>query len=62
MAFWYWYRQTTPKPPGAWVITGPYSSREDAMSSREFDKQDGQVGVPFQADTKEEAETKTVFQ
>ena len=60
--YWYWYRQTTPRPPGSWVISGPYETRELALSSREFDKCDGDVGVPFIAMTKEEAETKTSFQ
>lgn len=62
MPYWYWYRQTTPQPPGSWIIAGPYSSREAAMSARQSDKRDGQVGVPFFADTREEAETRTVFQ
>lgn len=60
--YWYWYRQTTPAPPGAWVICGPYSSKDAAMSARGFDKQDGNVGVPFSASSKELAETKTAFQ
>ena len=62
MSYWYWYRQTTPQPPGAWVIAGPYSGREAAMSARESDKQDGQVGIPFLADMRKEAETRIVFQ
>lgn len=62
MSHWYWYRQTTPRPPGAWVVSGPYPSREAAMAARELDKRDGQVGVPFLAETKEHAETKTAFQ
>lgn len=60
--YWYWYRQTTPRPAGSWVISGPYETRERALSNREFDKRDGDVGVPFMSATKEEAESKTSFQ
>lgn len=62
MPYWYWYRQTNPRPPGSWVISGPYDSREAAMSDRSVDKKDGQVGIPFLAATKAEAETCTSFQ
>ena len=58
----YWYRQTIPKPPGAWVVAGPYETKEAAMSARDADKRDGDVGVPFLAATREEAETRTAFQ
>lgn len=62
MAYWYCYRQTTPRPPGARVVCGPFESRELAMSARERDKLDGELGVPFEADTKAEAEAKAAFQ
>lgn len=62
MSYWYWYRQTNPPPPGSWVIAGPYSSMAAAKAACEFDKRDGDVGIPFSADTREEAETRTVFQ
>lgn len=60
--YWYWYRQTTPRPAGSWVISGPYETRESALSNRKLDKRDGDVGVPFISATKEEAESKTSFQ
>lgn len=62
MPYWYWYRQTNPQPPAKWVVCGPYENRDAALSDRQRDKRDGQVGVPFFAETKREAEEKTAFQ
>lgn len=60
--YWYWYRLTTPRPAGSWVISGTYETRELAFSNREYDKRDGNVGVPCIAETEAKALAKTSFQ
>jgi hypothetical protein len=56
MKWFFCFRQTSPKPPGAWVVQGPYDSYEKAKAKREAAKaSDAEVSTPFRASTKEEA-------
>jgi hypothetical protein len=53
------FRQTSPKPPGAWVVQGPYDSYEQAKAARAAAKAwDAEVSTPFSASTKAEAQGK----
>lgn len=54
--WFYPYQQTRPSPPGKWVASGPWPTDDKAMERRAFDKADGNVGTPFQAASKTEAD------
>ena len=57
--YYFGFRQTIPRPPGQWVLCGPYNSSEEAKLEREKAKApDCQVTVPFIANTLDEAELK----
>jgi hypothetical protein len=57
MKYWYKFRQTSPRPPGQWIVCGPYDSCEAAAVAREKSKAwDCEVGNVFPAASKEEAE------
>ena len=57
--WYYWFRQTTPKPPGGWVLCGPFETYEVAKRDREISKAwDAELSVPFSASSQEEAEKK----
>lgn len=56
--WWFKFRQIIPRPPGGWVVCGPYSTYEEAKRARESAKAyDAEVTVPFSAASKDEAET-----
>ncbi len=57
--FYFCFRQIIPRPPGAWVLRGPYETYEQAMNARQRSKAwDADVGTPFSADSTPEAEKK----
>jgi len=52
--YWYGFRQMG--PPGEIVICGPFKSYDEAKRDRENSKApDCQVGIPFNAPSKDEA-------
>ncbi|RVD58848.1 hypothetical protein EN866_19590 [Mesorhizobium sp. M2D.F.Ca.ET.223.01.1.1] len=55
---WYFkFRQIRPRPPGQWVLCGPYETLEKAKAERANSKAwDAEVSVPFGASSREEAE------
>lgn len=54
--FWYGFRQTRPSPVGGIVICGPFKTYDEAKRDRENSKDwDCQVGIPFNASSKDEA-------
>ena len=60
--YWFGFRQTIPRPPGKWVICGPYSSHEEAMKERERSKAwDAEVTLVFIADNEKEAQERIKF-
>ena len=51
------FRQTHPKPPGNWVLCGPFKTHEEATKyGSGINAWDSQVTSPFVAKSKEEAE------
>jgi hypothetical protein len=57
--YWFKFRQTRPRPPGDWVVCGPYRTMDEAKTARNQAKAyDSEVGIPFSAETKTEAERK----
>ena len=59
MKWFFCFRQTSPKPPGQWVVEGPYDTYERAKAEREAAKAwDADVTAPFAASTKAEAQGK----
>lgn len=56
-SYWFKFRQTIPRPPGGWVVCGPYRSMDEAKAARNQAKAyDSEVSIPFFAATKAEAE------
>jgi len=59
MKYYFGFRQTSPAPPGQWVICGPYETRDEAISARQNSRAwDCQITVPFVASSEEEAENR----
>jgi hypothetical protein len=57
-AKWYhWFRQTTPKAAGGWVLCGAFETYEDARRDRENSKAwDAELSTPFSVSSREDAE------
>lgn len=56
-SYFYKFRQTSPKPPGAWVLCGPFESYEAAKADRQNSKQwDCELTSVFSASSKADAE------
>lgn len=53
------FRQTFPRPPGRWVVQGPFHTYERAQAERNNAKAwDAEVSMLFEASTKDEAQRK----
>lgn len=52
--WYYWFRQTTPKPPGGWVLCGPFETYERAKRDRDNSKAwDAELGTSFSVSNEE---------
>lgn len=59
--YFFKFRQTSPKPPGQWVVCGPFENYQTAKSERENSKAwDCEVSNVFTAASKEAAEEVSV--
>jgi hypothetical protein len=59
--YYFKFRQIIPRPPGSWVVCGPYNTYDEAKRARETAKAwDAEVSIPFSASSKEEAEKRNV--
>ena len=56
--FWFKFRQVIPRPPGNWVLCGPYRSYDEAKQKRQIEKAraDAEVSIVFSAASKDDAE------
>jgi len=55
--YWFGFRQVIPKPPGKWILCGPYSY-EEAIKEREKENKawDAEVTEVFFANDEKEAQ------
>jgi hypothetical protein len=59
--YFFKFRQTSTKPPGQWVVCGPFDSYETAMADHQLSRAwDCQLSPVFPAASKHEAEAKPV--
>lgn len=55
--FYFCFRQSYPRPPGAWIAQGPYETYDQAIDARQRAKAwDADVGTPFSAKSSAEAQ------
>lgn len=54
--YYFKFRQTSPRPPGAWTLCGPFANYDEAKTNYNNSKQwDCEVTPPFSATSADEA-------